>query len=138
MTQVGGEPSLIHEAIVAGAQQEWLDPRNVHVRKMGMLREKMSGEANLVCANGGASAARAARASVPLPSELMMSQKRFAVGATVICRTGATEWSTGVVVAHDYTEESFPEGMVAAYQIKLSNGSLIFAPVDADECIRQA
>ena len=67
-----------------------------------------------------------------------MSSKRFAVGATVLCRTGATEWSKGVVVAHDYTQEDFPEGMVAAYQIKLTDGSLIFSPVDSDECIRQA
>ena len=142
--QVGGEACLLHEAIIAGAQPAWLDPESVHVRKANMLREKMSDEAHKVCANddaaadGGGGAVPRSSGPVPLPSELMMSQKRFAVGATVLCRTGPTEWSRGVVVAHDYTQEDFPAGVTAAYQIKLSNGTLIFAPADVDECIRQA
>ena len=54
----------------------------------------------------------------------------------VRCKTGETQWSAGVVIAHDYREDSFPPGFAAAYQVKLVDGQLIFAPFDSDECIR--
>ena len=65
--------------------------------------------------------------------------KRFAVGTKVRCLVGSPpEWQAGHVVAHDYREESFPPNVFAAYQVKILDGTLIFAPVDVDECIRAA
>ena len=53
-------------------------------------------------------------------------------------RVSPPEWQAGHVVAHDYREESFPPNVFAAYQVKILDGTLIFAPVDVDECIRAA
>jgi len=62
---------------------------------------------------------------------------RFAVGAQVECNTGSG-WQKGEVVALMYREDGMPPGMVAPYQVKLTNGGLIFAPEDTEELIRKA
>jgi len=58
---------------------------------------------------------------------------RFGVGDRVECRTGQTEWSLGNIVQLLWKS---PSGQVAPYQIKLDNGSLIFAPADDNQLIR--
>ena len=62
---------------------------------------------------------------------------RFAIGTAVRCRTGSG-FSKGVVVAHMYRDDGMPPGMVAPYQVKLDDGTLIFAPEDTDELIQKA
>ena len=64
---------------------------------------------------------------------------RFGVGERTECKTGKKEWSAGEVVAlmfHD--KESMPVGQVVPYQIKLDDGTLIYAPSDKDAVIRKA
>jgi len=63
---------------------------------------------------------------------------RFAIGDKVQCKTGATQWSTGEVVALMYRESFMSPGMIAPYQVKLDSGNMIYAPVDEDEVIRKA
>ena len=68
-----------------------------------------------------------------------MKMLRFGVGDKVACKTGATEWSPGVVVALLYRDEYMPPGMIAPYQVKLDkSGNCIYAPVDEDDVIRKA
>jgi len=62
---------------------------------------------------------------------------RFKVGDKVQCRTGPKDWSDGIVAALLYHDERMPPGMVAPYQIKLGDGSLIWAPSDEDCVIRE-
>jgi G3E family GTPase len=59
---------------------------------------------------------------------------RFQQGARVVCNIG--KWTAGTVVKQYYREESWPEGKVVPYQVKLDNGKLIFAPMDDDRVIR--
>jgi len=61
---------------------------------------------------------------------------RFEVGARVLCNVG--DWALGTVVKHWYHEPGQPEENIAPYQIKLDEGMTIFAPIDADDCIRAA
>ena len=61
---------------------------------------------------------------------------RFAVGDTVVCRTGHHSWEKGSIVALRYRDESMPEGMVAPYQVQLARG-LIYVPLDKDEVVRR-
>lgn len=64
---------------------------------------------------------------------------RFRVGDKVECNTG--NWSKGEVVALLYREQGIRSDLgegVAPYQIKLDNGTLIFAPMDDDRVIRKA
>ena len=73
---------------------------------------------------------------------------RFDVGSRVECHLGAEVggWTRGEVVAHDYSEEGWPDGQVAPYQVRLwpegadgngeEDGMLIFAPSDNESCIR--
>ena len=72
-------------------------------------------------------------AAAPDPTSL-----RFATGTRVKCRTGEDSWSPGRVLQHNYREPHFPPGMYAAYQVKLDDGRLIFAPKDDDMIIRRA
>ena len=62
---------------------------------------------------------------------------RFKIGDKVQCKTGATEWSPGEVVALLYRDEYMPPGMVAPYQVQLVSGGLIYAPADDDEVVRK-
>ena len=75
--------------------------------------------------------------------DCVRSALRFAVGASVECNLGDGEWARGTVVAQFHREPSWPKGQWAPYQVEVqtqSDGrdatSLIFAPVDEDECIR--
>lgn len=61
------------------------------------------------------------------------SRYRFNVGTQVICRTGQTEWSAGVIVALDYSESYWPPGKTVPYQVQLNKGPLIFVPQDTDQ-----
>ena len=47
-------------------------------------------------------------------------------------------WLRGTVVSHWWRSEQWPEGQYAPYQVRLRNGTLIFAPRDDDSCIREA
>ena len=60
---------------------------------------------------------------------------RFSVGTRVECNCG--DWKVGTVVGHFYTQPAFGEGMCVPYQIRLDDGTLIFAPRDDDMVIRQ-
>ena len=63
---------------------------------------------------------------------------RFAVGDEVECNTGDA-WEPGEIAGFLYHDEYMPSGLVAPYQIRLkSDGGLIWAPVDVDQCIRAA
>ena len=66
---------------------------------------------------------------------------RFPIGTRVECRTfvhsnGSHGWTPGTVVKHFYEQKSFPSGMCVPYQVKLDNGKLNYAPIDADHLIR--
>ena len=64
---------------------------------------------------------------------------RFEVGDRVRCRTGPRSWAAGTVVQLWYREDTWPEDVVAPYQVKLDGSDdLIFAPADEDEVIRAA
>mmetsp|Transcript_3653 Transcript_3653/g.13118 ORF Transcript_3653/g.13118 Transcript_3653/m.13118 type:complete len:384 (-) Transcript_3653:235-1386(-) len=60
---------------------------------------------------------------------------RFPLGAEVECNVGT--WAAGTVVQHWYRQRDWPPGRFAAYQVKLNNGNLIYAPMDDDRLIRQ-
>lgn len=66
---------------------------------------------------------------------------RFELNTKVQCRTGRGDgeegWSNGTVVKLWYRESQWPKGRLAPYQIKLEDGTLIFAPMDDDRVIRQ-
>ena len=62
---------------------------------------------------------------------------RFGVGDSVACNTGGS-FQKGTVISLMYREEGMPPGMVAPYQVKLDNGSLIYAPEDNDQFVRKA
>jgi ankyrin repeat protein len=64
-------------------------------------------------------------------------EKRFTVGTKVQCRTGAQEWSAGVIVALDYREDHWPPGKTVPYQVQLDEGALIFVPMDSDQLCRK-
>ena len=139
------------EAVKAGAKPDWLDPNGSHARVHKMIKEKMS-EAE--------AAKRARRANGEesdddddedddgdqgndddddeedgVPPE---GNYRFSVGTKVRCLVGPTQWKVGVIVALNYREADWPTGAYAAYQVKLREGQLIYAPVDLDDCIRAA
>ena len=61
---------------------------------------------------------------------------RFNVGDSVICCAGDDYSSAaGKIVALWFRSPDSPPGFYAPYQVKLDNGRLIFAPMDADICI---
>ena len=60
---------------------------------------------------------------------------RFPVGTRVECKTGP--WVTGTVVAQFYVQKNFQEGTCMPYQVRLDDGSRIYAPVDDDKVIRR-
>ena len=62
---------------------------------------------------------------------------RFMVGDAVECAV-ANRWEPGVVVAHMYRDEYMPPGLIAPYQVKLDNGTVVYAPVDDPCYIREA
>lgn len=60
---------------------------------------------------------------------------RFTVGNKVLCKTGESEWSPGVVVQVDYRERWMPK--TVPYQVHLVNGDLIFVPEDSVKFCKQ-
>jgi len=137
---VDGSPALRSEALVVGALPEWLAADNSFVTQMQLTKESFHsthGEGEIDAEKEGEGAVGEAHGGVAPP---LMTQsvetacaapKRFAVGTKVRCLVGSPpEWQAGHVVAHDYREESFPPNVFAAYQVKILDGTLIFAPVD--------
>ena len=59
---------------------------------------------------------------------------RFAVGDRVECNCG--QWQIGTVIKLFYTQQSFPAGVCAPYQVKLDSGRKVFAKHDVDSMIR--
>ena len=79
--------------------------------------------------------------------ECIRSAVRFAVGTAVECRVGVDQntWVRGKVVAHYYREANWPATLLAPYRVLLDGATAegsdevyLWAPVDADECIRAA
>ena len=65
-----------------------------------------------------------------------LSDLRFAVGARVRCQVSPQQWLAGRVVQHGYKEDDWPGHKWAAYQVKLLDGQLIYAPEDSGHFIR--
>ena len=63
---------------------------------------------------------------------------RFSIGARVECNTGRTEggWEGGEVVGLYHREGHWPPGEFVPYQVRLDDGTLIYAPKDVDGCVR--
>jgi len=83
---------------------------------------------------------KAAFAACAVSEELRQKKLRslrFGVGDKVQCNTGG-KFQKGEVVALMYREEGMPPGMIAPYQVRLLDGTLIFAPEDSEEVIRPA
>ena len=62
---------------------------------------------------------------------------RFGVGDSVACNTGGS-FQKGTVISQMYREEGMPPGMVAPYQVKLDNESLIYVPEDTEGFVKKA
>lgn len=62
---------------------------------------------------------------------------RFKVGQKVKCSTG-DGWQAGEIVKLMFRDEYMEPGMIAPYQVKLGDGTLIYAPADVDEVIKSA
>jgi hypothetical protein len=63
------------------------------------------------------------------------SQYRFDLGTPVWCFVGAGHWAPGNIIALNYEE---PAGVFNPYQIRLTSGELVYAPMDDDSGIRRA
>ena len=80
-------------------------------------------------------------AGAPLPeptpktSPPDIGQLRFAVGENVRCNVG--DWVNGTVVKVHYSEPDWPEDVTVPYQVRLTDGRLIYAPMDSDRLIRE-
>jgi hypothetical protein len=90
-------------------------------------------KAQMLRASQGGSDADADAGPPPDPKNL-----RFTPGTKVKCRTAPSVWTPGVIVAQNYREPHFPPGVYAAYQVKLADDRLIFAPQDDDVMIKRA
>jgi hypothetical protein len=65
---------------------------------------------------------------------------RFRVGSLVICKVQTVQGERlmrGTVAKLNYREGWWPIGRIAAYQVELDNGDMIFAPTDTDSIIRE-
>ena len=60
---------------------------------------------------------------------------RFDVGDAVVCNT-SSGWVDGNVIGRMYRDDYMPAGVVAPYQVKLNDGTMIWAPEDDDDFIR--
>ena len=82
---------------------------------------------------------RSAGSSAPAPAAPAPAAGeglRFEIGQAIEAKIDEG-WVHGEVVALNYREDEWPEGRTAPYQIKLDDGSLIFAPYD-DDCVVRA
>jgi hypothetical protein len=145
-TLVGDSADLHNEALEAGASAEWLDPNSPDARefelrsemRLKQLQEGVEEEDDEGEAEDEEEGEEEGDDDISDESDERGAGKRFAVGARVRCRVSHSAWKAGVVIAHDYREADFPPNVRAAYQVKLTDGTLIYAPVDSDECIRAA
>ena len=69
----------------------------------------------------------------PPPEDVVL---RFAVGTRVECKVGTKQWAAGYITKHWFRQGDWPPGVFAPYQVQLDDGRLIFAPDDANRCIR--
>ena len=69
----------------------------------------------------------------PPPEDVVL---RFAVGTRVECKVGTKQWAPGGVTKHWFRQGDWPPGVFAPYQVQLDDGRLVFAPDDANRCIR--
>lgn len=135
VTFTGSEEQLIRDVRREG------DPLPVHERGPGPAGKAYSGARQRdrkPAASGGpsdaTSAPRAPRAPRISPG-LSRPTLRFGPGDRVLCAYEG--WTAGTVVQQWYRESDFEPGEVAAYQVELDNGALIFAPCDVDDCVRR-
>ncbi|KAH8063545.1 pyridine nucleotide-disulfide oxidoreductase [Aureococcus anophagefferens] len=58
--------------------------------------------------------------------------------ARALCNTGRTAdgWESGAAAKLYHREADWPEGEVVPYQVRLDDGTLIYAPLDVDGCVR--
>ena len=76
--------------------------------------------------------------------DVIRAAVRFDVGTPVECCVGVDHWVRGTVVSHYYREPDWPMQLLAPYRVLLdaatledgSNQVYIWAPLDADDCIR--
>lgn len=66
------------------------------------------------------------------------STLRYTLGDEVECRRGDGVWYAGVVVGLLIRNAAMADGVVAPYQVKLDNGSVILMSKDCDSVIRGA
>merc|ERR1711907_21209 len=59
---------------------------------------------------------------------------RFGIADRVYCNT-AEGWQLGSVVELYYREDDWPDGQVAAYQVELDAGCLVYVPQDSEQFI---
>ena len=74
---------------------------------------------------------------VTFEKQLRGEGHRFKIGQAIEAYTG-DGWTRGEVVALNYREDAWPASKIAPYQIRLSDGMLIFAPFDDDGVVRKA
>ena len=83
----------------------------------------------------------------PRPPALLRSASAAAVHPARCCwqpdagdaaalRRWQGQWEPGTVVKLNYREKDWPEGRRAAYQVKLDNGTYIYAPKDDNNFIK--
>eukprot|EP00636_Phaeomonas_parva_P008857 CAMPEP_0118868464 /NCGR_PEP_ID=MMETSP1163-20130328/11942_1 /TAXON_ID=124430 /ORGANISM="Phaeomonas parva, Strain CCMP2877" /LENGTH=414 /DNA_ID=CAMNT_0006803145 /DNA_START=64 /DNA_END=1308 /DNA_ORIENTATION=- len=75
--------------------------------------------------------------STPALQQKKVDALRFKIGDRVQCNT-SNGWVPGVVKKLMYREANMPPGMCVPYQVRLDSGAMVFAPEDADMCIRAA
>jgi len=63
------------------------------------------------------------------------SPLRFQVGDAVRAHVGPDQWCPAVVIGHWWRMPEWPPSFLAPYQLRLAEGELIFAAVDADSFI---
>ena len=84
---------------------------------------------------------------IKLTDSMDPTELRFTLGSRVECiwpveangiwPVASGQWKPGEVVSFFYVGCCFPEGMCAPYQVKLDDGTLVFAPTDSNTFIRQ-
>jgi len=60
---------------------------------------------------------------------------RFCIGDRVDCNC-KDGWCQANIVEHRYREPEWNKGRFVAYQCRLDDGALVFAPLDHDSCVR--